>query len=81
MIKIWKWMNISTQMMVNNQIYKINKEINDHKYNWKVNGNVVYDNEVFVSTFFSKEKEKILILTEEELKQFQEKKYYLVIIL
>jgi hypothetical protein len=81
MIKIWKWMNISTQMMVNNQIYKINKEINDHKYNWKVNGNVVYDNEVFVSTFFSKEKEKILILTEEELKQFQEKKNYLVIIL
>jgi hypothetical protein len=74
-------MNISTQMMVNNQIYKINKEINDHKYNWKVNGNVVYDNEVFVSTFFSKEKEKILILTEEELKQFQEKKNYLVIIL
>ena len=67
--------------MVNNQIYKINKEINDHKYNWKVNGNVVYDNEVFVSTFFSKEKEKILILTEEELKQFQEKKNYLVIIL
>jgi hypothetical protein len=81
MIKIWKWMNISTQMMVNNQVYKINKEINDHKYNWKVNGNVVYDNEVFVSTFFSKEKEKILILTEEELKQFQEKKNYLVIIL
>ena len=74
-------MNISTQMMVNNQIYKINKEINDHKYNWKVNGNVVYDNEVFVSTFFSKEKEKILILTEEELKQFQEKKNYLAIIL
>jgi translation elongation factor P/translation initiation factor 5A len=56
------------------QIYAINKEINDDKYNLIVNGGVVYANGVFISTICSKEKAKILKPTEEEWKQFQDNK-------
>ena len=54
------------------QIYEINKELNDDKYNLKVNGGVVYANGILISTICSKEKAKIIKPTLEEWKQLQE---------
>ena len=54
------------------QVYEINKEINENKYNLIVNGGVVYANGILVSTVCSKEKAKIIKPTMDEWKQFQE---------
>jgi len=42
------------------QVYEINKEINENKYNLIVNGGVVYANGILISTVCSKEKAKII---------------------
>ena len=62
------------------QIYEINKEINDNKYNLIVNGGVVYANEILVSTVCSKEQAKIIKPTMEEWKKFQENKIPLTLL-
>ena len=62
------------------QIYEINKEINDNKYNLIVNGGVVYANEILVSTECSKEQAKIIKPTMEEWKKFQENKIPLTLL-
>ena len=56
------------------QVYEINKEINENKYNLIVNGGVVYANGILISTVCSKEKAKIIKPTMDEWKQFQENK-------
>ena len=62
------------------QIYEINKEINDNKYNLVVNGGVVYSNGILVSTVCSKEEAKIIKPTMEEWKKFQENKIPLTLL-
>ena len=62
------------------QIYEINKEINDNKYNLVVNGGVVYANGILVSTVCSKEEAKIIKPTMEEWKKFQENKIPLTLL-
>ena len=62
------------------QIYEINKEINDNKYNLVVNGGVVYANGILVSTVWSKEEAKIIKPTMEEWKKFQENKIPLTLL-
>ena len=62
------------------QIYEINKEINDNKYNLVVNGGVVYANGILVSTVCSKEEAKIIKPTMEECKKFQENKIPLTLL-
>ena len=62
------------------QIYEINKEINDNKYNLVVNGEVVYANGILVSTVCSKEEAKIIKPTMEEWKKFQENKIPLTLL-
>ena len=59
------------------QIYEINKEFNDNKYNLIVNGGIVYANGILVSTVCSKEQAKIIKPTMEEWKKFQENKILL----
>ena len=56
------------------QIYEINKEIDEDKYNLVVNGGVVYANGIFISTICSKEKEKAKIIkpTLEEWQNYQD---------
>ena len=56
------------------QVYEINKEINENKYNLIVNGGVVYANGILISTVCSKEKARIIKPTMDEWKQFQENK-------
>ena len=62
------------------QIYEINKEINDNKYNLVVNGGVVYANGILVSTVCWKEEAKIIKPTMEEWKKFQENKIPLTLL-
>ena len=62
------------------QIYEINKEINDNKYNLIANGGVVYANGILVSTVWSKEEAKIIKPTMEEWKKFQENKIPLTLL-
>ena len=62
------------------QIYEINKEINDNKYNLVVNGGIVYANGILVSTVCSKEEAKIIKPTMEEWKKFQENKIPLTLL-
>ena len=62
------------------QIYEINKEINDNKYNLVVNGGVVHANGILVSTVCSKEEAKIIKPTMEEWKKFQENKIPLTLL-
>ena len=62
------------------QIYEINKEINDNKYNLVVNGGFVYANGILVSTVCSKEEAKIIKPTMEEWKKFQENKIPLTLL-
>ena len=56
------------------QIYEINKEFDDDKYNLVVNGRVVYANGIFISTICSNEKEKAKIIkpTLEEWQNYQD---------
>lgn len=56
------------------QVYEINKEISDDKYNLVVKGGIVYANGVLVSTICSVEQAKIIKPTLEEWKYFQENK-------
>jgi len=54
------------------QVYEINKEINDDKYNLVVKGGIVYANGVLVSTICSIDQAKIIKPTLEEWKYYQE---------
>ena len=56
------------------QVYEINKEINDNKYNLIVNGSVVYANGILVSTVCTKDQAKFIKPKMEKWKQFQGKK-------